>query len=162
MPHNYGDVDNADATGNRNPYFVAGTYKCKIVAIREHTSRPPKKEPFYIIDAEILESDVESRPVGMVCSHMIKVNQDMGPINIKRFLLASNGLDPQNKDNNDLIGAKETIASVEQKTEEGRILGLQCYTTETQGGSEFTVHQWQQALPEDQVDNPLLDTSQLG
>lgn len=162
MSHNYGGVKDVDASGNRNPYFQAGNYTVRIVKVREHTSRPPKSEPFYIIDAEILKSDVEELRPGTVCSQMIKVNQDMGIINIKRFLLATNGLDPENKDNNEFIEESTVINSVENGTENGRILGLRCYMTETQSKNEFTVHQWVAARAEDQDENKLLDLSALG
>ena len=161
MGHNYGGVKDADASGNRNPYFLAGNYTVKIVKVREHTSRPPKNEDYYIIDAEILKSDVEELRVGTVCSQMIKISQDMGIINIKRFLLATNGLDPENKDNNEFIEESTVVNSVENGTENGRILDLRCYMTETQNKNEFTVHQWVAARSEDQDENPLLDLAAL-
>ena len=84
-------VDTISAGGQRLPYLVPGQFLLQIDKIIFMISRPPKRAPMYIVEFTILDSNAESRPVGMQVSWATKLNIDMGPINMKRFVGAAAG-----------------------------------------------------------------------
>jgi len=142
----FANVNTADATsaGNRRPYFLEGTYRVRVVKCAAISSRTGI--PFFIVEAEILESNHPERPPGMVCAQVIKMATDMGPINVKRFIAAANGIDPNSNEANEQVNEEvcEYAVSDEQPLT-GIELGLQCVNTQTQRGTDFTIHHWQAA-----------------
>lgn len=87
----FGQVDNVSAGGQRLPYLLPGQYLLQIDKIIFMITRPPKRAPMYIVEFTILDSNTEERPAGMQVSWSTKLNIDMGPINMKRFVGAAVG-----------------------------------------------------------------------
>ena len=141
---NMGSVD-ATAAGNRRPYFLEGTYKVRVVKAAAFNSRTGI--PYFVAEAEILESNNPDRPAGMVCAQVIKLATDMGPINVKRFIAAANGIDPNSQAANEEVNEDvcEYAVSDEQPLA-GIEMGLQCVLTATQKGGDYTIHHWEPAL----------------
>ena len=140
----YDNIGGVDPSGQRNPWFAPGDYKVRIVKLRDFVSR--KQIPFYVIDAELLEvyeTEVPEKMIaGRVYSQMIKLQEDMGPINVARFLLAAMGEDPNSPNNKDEIGGPEMIAAIETQFCAGQEMRLTCVLIQTQAGSDFTEHRW--------------------
>jgi hypothetical protein len=136
--------DPIDPSGMRNPWFAPGRYRVRIAKLREVNSR--KGFTFYVIDAELVEiydTEIpEKMKVGRTYSQMIKFNEDMGPINVARFLLAAMGLDPIHPDNKGLIGEEEINASIDTQFCAEQEMDLDCVTIQTQSGNDFTEHRW--------------------
>jgi hypothetical protein len=84
-------VDDVSAGGQRLPYLEEGLYVLQIDKILFIVTRPPQRNPLYIVECTILESNNEARPAGLKCSWSTKLNTDMGPINMKRFVGAAVG-----------------------------------------------------------------------
>ena len=107
-------VTGTDASGDRKPWFEAGRYRVRISACRGVQSR--KGDTFYIVEGELLilrQTDVpEKMKVGRHYGQMIKFNDDMGPINAKRFVLCAMGFDPNLESNQALVGDDEVNYSV--------------------------------------------------
>jgi len=138
-------VDNEiDPTGMRNPWFSPGRYRVRIAKLREVNSR--KGFTFYVIDAEVIEvyeTEVpEKMKEGRTYSQMIKFNEDMGPINVARFLLAANGMDPNDEENKGIIGEEEINASIDTQFCAGQEMDLECVLIQTKAGTDFTEHRW--------------------
>jgi len=136
-------VDDVSAGGQRLPYLEEGQYVLNIDKILFLITRPPKRNPMYIVEFTILESSNESRPVGMQCSWSTKLNIDMGPINMKRFVGAALGY----------ASVQEIDASVDSKlcryttTDAQPFTGVQvhcqCRNIITQGEKkQFTEHRY--------------------
>jgi hypothetical protein len=84
-------IQEADPTGQRNPYFGVGSYIVQIEACREQESFDGNL--YFIIEAKILSTDNETLKPGTVCAQVIKFNSKAGPVNVARFLLAAAGRD---------------------------------------------------------------------
>lgn len=142
----FGSINNVDATaaGNRRPYFLEGTYRVRIVKSAAFNSR--MGIPFFVVEAEILTSNNPERPAGMICAQVIKLSTDMGPINVKRFIAAANGIDPNSAEANEEVDEDvcEYAVSDEQPLA-GIEMGLQCVVTKTQKNADFTIHHWEPA-----------------
>lgn len=140
-----------DPTGQRNEWFSPGSYRVRIVKLREVDSR--KGDTFYCIDAEMIEvydTEVpEKMKEGRVYTQMIKWNDDMGPINCARFLLAANGLDPNDKDNKGVIDEDVINESIDTQFCVGQEMDLDCVTITTKKGTDFTEHRWKPWQEED-------------
>lgn len=138
----FGSIDNADARGQRNPYLTDGNYLLQIKGCTLKKART--KRNFYLVEFTILESDNEERPAGMTVTWMTDVDNDMGPINIKRFLAAAAGIDPNSEEANKEITSKVAMLSV---SSDQPLAGAQIYvnvqTVTTKAGSNFSEHRWQ-------------------
>lgn len=136
--------DPIDPSGQRNDWFAPGNYKVRISKLREVKSR--KGDLFYVIDAELVDiyqTEVPEKMVeGRTYSQMIKFNDDMGPINVARFLLAACGEDPNNPDNKGQIGEDEINESIDTQFCVGQEMDLECVTIQTRAGKDFTEHRW--------------------
>ena len=147
-------VGDAKASGDKLPNLAmdaeVGTMfdvSVRITDLKDVEGR--KGDLFFIIAFEVLECDDgyhEHAKPGRQYSQVIKFNNEMGPTNVKRFLLAINGFDPQDEENEDKIDEDdvEYVLSDEGKEE---IIGLECDLTieviKTQGeGNKFTKHTW--------------------
>lgn len=144
---NWGGIDTADVTtaGNRLPYFLEGRYKVRIDTCKAIVSR--NGIAFFVVEATILESNNPERPAGSRCSWLQKIQTDMGPVNIKKFVGAANGLDPASEEvnrevNQDVV---EYVVSDDQPLA-GTVMPLQCVLTETKAGNPFTIHNWEPAI----------------
>lgn len=138
-------VGDADATGDKKPWFEAGKYFVRIDSVQGRDGRGGKV--WFIVEAELLEiestTDEDKMKVGKVYSQTINFSQDMGPINVKRFILAAMGLDPSDSENNDKVGEEEVdLAVSEEQPLAGIELWLQCDQIQTKSGNPFTKYTW--------------------
>ena len=160
-------LNTADASGDKKPWFEPGHYMVRIVKVKAFDDR--NGHPLVVIEAECLESDNESIRVGSVYSQVMKMDQDMGPINLKRFLIASQGGDPGKKENSDFEYFIENVCEMDPKElaeqddikdwedfaddmfdeEEEPLVGtempLDCIATKKKDGDPFTKYAWQAA-----------------
>ncbi len=141
-------VGTADVTqaGNRLPYFLEGHYKVSVHKVKGQPDR--NGNPFFVVEAEILESNNVERPPGTKCSWVCKMNNDMGPINVKKFIAAANGVDPSTPEANEVTGEDCEYACSDEQPLTGTIMGLQCSMTTTKAGNPFTIHNWEAAKDE--------------
>lgn len=143
--------------GVRLPYLEDGDYKLKIGKVNVITRRKDKK-PFYLIETEVVESNVPARPTGMRCTSMIDLsNADMRGKNITGFLCAVFGYDPTVLPKDSLMApwvdpnARRNVEwaeyanwSVQENNPlAGAMVGCRVTTIQTVGtGDDFSVHQW--------------------
>lgn len=137
----YSKVTGAKAAGDKKPYLLPGQYTVRIDKVKDVDGF--EGDLFFVIEMEILKSSNEDVEVGKLFSQVIKYNQSMGPVNVKRFILCANGLDPDDPDNDDEVGEDEVelVLSDEQPLT-GVEMELQCDVIETKKGTDFTKHTW--------------------
>lgn len=156
----FGGINDADPTGSRLPYFEPGSYLVVIDDIKYKEARSGKS--FYIIETTIEQSNNPVRQVGTPAACMIDMsNKDMRGVNLKRFLGAALGVDPES----DCIlpggqhwSPKGPVAPdgrpwdhvamdscSDAQPLRGRRLSLNVVPTKTKGGGDFSVHMWQPA-----------------
>lgn len=149
-------VGDAKASGDKLPNLAMdapiGTMfdvSVRITDLKDIEGR--RGDLFFIISFEVLECEAEyhkyAKP-GRQYSYVIKFNSDMGPTNVKRFLLAVNGFDPNDTENEDKIDEDdvEYVLSDEGKEE---IIGIECdltvevvKTSPEAKSDKFTKHTW--------------------
>lgn len=142
-------VDDAKAAGDKLPNMLPGTYQVRISNVKDFEGY--QGDLFYIIEFEILESSNENIEVGKFYSQVIKYNQPMGPINVKRFLMAATGFDPNDPDNEEAVTSEEVEQSLEEDDPlglKGLEMGLQCDDIRTREGKPFTKHTWEAIEPD--------------
>lgn len=137
----FSSIDKASAGGQRLPYLVEGQYLLEVEVIRAFRSR--NKDSFYIVEFLILQSDVEERPVGLRASWMTKMNSDMGPVNIKRFLGAAVGLTVVEEIDREVTSDVARFSASDEQPMTGVQVHCQCtkITTKVEK-KEFTEHQF--------------------
>lgn len=158
-------VKDAKASGDKLPNLVAGDFQVKISNVKDVDGR--EGDTFYIIEMEVLKSSTDEVIVGRFYSYVIKYNIDMGPVNVKRFLLAAYGFDPQDPDNEDENFLREEgVLEADEGWEElvemslgedqpiaGIVMNLSCVLETTKKKKQpFTKHTWFAAVEEDQID----------
>lgn len=140
--------------GVRYPYLEDGDYKLKI----HKTVVRGRQKPFYIIEHEVIESNVPSRPPGMRCCSFIDLsNKDMRGKNVTGFLCAVFGVDPTQLPKDSVVApwvdqnagrnvewAEYANWSVQENNPlAGAQVGCRVVTVQTQAtGDDFSVHQW--------------------
>ena len=129
-------------------YFLAGSYKVSIAAVKSIVSR--QGDNLFVIECDIVESDVSERRPNTKCSQVINLSKhESAPGNIKAFMAAA--LD-ESADN---ITENECERAVsDQNPLEGTIMRLVCATTKTKRGTDFTLHQWSHIAPPDGANVP--------
>lgn len=138
-------MSEADPTGDKKPWFEPGKYRVRVTGCHEREGR--QGDLFYIVEAEVLEIFETSNPdkmkEGHIYSQVIKFNQDMGPINVSRFILAANGLDPNDPENKDVVD-EETVEYTlsEDQPLVGTEMELQCDLIKTREKKDFTKYTW--------------------
>lgn len=129
--------------GQGGVYFLPGKYLVKVLKCITLKSR--KREDLFIVECEILESDVPERKPGTKASWIVNFKQDAALGNIKGFIAAANGIDPGNESavneqvNMDIC---EYVVSDENPLA-GTPVGLVCVNKKTRAGSDFTLHMWE-------------------
>ena len=137
----FGAIDKADARGQRNPYLVDGNYLLEIDKVQLKKARD--KRTYYLVEAKILESDNNERPIGMMVTWMTDVDNDMGPINIKRFLAAVCGIDPNSEEaNTQVTSASARLSVSDEQPLTGEKVYVSVVTITTRAGSTFSEHRW--------------------
>lgn len=137
-------MDDVDMTtiGSRHPYFLEGNYVVRIVKVLGIKNRNGR--PFFIVNGEVLQSNVPERPPGMICAQVVPMDKDTSQPTVKRFVCAALGLDPNNKANNaQITGEVCNEAISESQPLADSIVKLACTNTITQKGQNFTVHNWE-------------------
>lgn len=134
-------IDEADAKGQRNPYLLKGQYLLQVQHIELKKARD--KTVYYLVELKILWSDNPDRPEGMTVTWMPKTSSDMGPINIKRFLAACYGIEPNSDQANSEITRDVAAMSVSPEQPcTGIQVQAQCDDTTTRDGNPFLVVNW--------------------
>ena len=149
-------VGEAKASGDKLPNLAMdapiGTMfdvSVRITDIKDIEGR--KGDLFFIPCFEVLECEEEyhryAKP-GRQYSYVIKFNSDMGPTNVKRFLLAINGFDPNDEENEDQVD-EDLVEYVLSEEGKESIIGIECdltvevvKTSETAKSDKFTKHIW--------------------
>jgi hypothetical protein len=138
-------------------YFEPGRYKVKVKKTAAQRSQKNGKN-YFIVEAEILESDNPKRKPGSTASQVIDIGNIMGFPNIKAYLAAANGIDPtdtaavdealgtvtddRGKVTRDLCEEAAEYAVSEDNPLEGTILDLECVEILTKDKRPFTKHIW--------------------
>lgn len=145
----WGKVGEAKASGDSLPNLLAGEdigtrgdFLVRITNVKDVDGR--SGDLFFIIEFEVLRTSHDSAIVGRQYSQVIKYNQEMGPTNVKRFILAANGLDPQDEENEDSCGEDEVeFVLSEDQPLVGIEIELSCEVIKTKNkGTPFTKHTW--------------------
>ena len=117
-------------------YFLAGTYKIKISAVKMILSR--KGENMFVVEADILESDNPERRPGTKASQVINLTKhDSAPGNIKAFMAAALDVPAE-----EITESECDLACSETNPLAGTIMKLGCTMTKTRANTDFTIHQW--------------------
>jgi hypothetical protein len=129
--------------GQGGVYFLEGLYKIEI--LRVFTMHSRKGDDLFIVETKILESDQAERRVGTTCSWVVNLKMDPAMGNIKGFIAAANGIDPNNKDKVDAEVTEEAAEFVvsEENPLKGIVMGLEAVPIKTRAGGDFTLHKWQ-------------------
>jgi hypothetical protein len=141
-------ISDVDASGDKKPWFEPGKYQVRILRFIAREAR--SGQTFFIIESELLKIfstiAVDKMVVGKVYSQAIKWNGDMGPINVKRFMLAANSLDPNDAENNAAVSGDDIeLAISDEQPLAGIEMTLQCDLIKTGKGNDFTKHTWFEA-----------------
>ena len=133
-------------------YFLVGLYRVEIERVL--TKRSRKGADLFIVETTILESNNSDRPEGISCSWIVNRSNDAALGNIKKFLAATQGLDPADPDNEDQINEEVTADVVEfavsdENPLEGIVLDLEATNIKTRAGGDFTLHTWSPVEDED-------------
>lgn len=129
-------------------YFLAGLYGVKVKRVHMITSR--KKEDLFIVECVILTSNNDLRKPGTTCSWVVKMSQDAALGNIKGFMAAINGIDPnddgaiEEQIGDDLEELCETAVSDDNPLEDENI-DLEVVNIKTREGNDFSLHKWKPA-----------------
>jgi hypothetical protein len=134
---------NEAQVGGKGVYFLDGLYQVEIQEVLVKTSR--KKDLLYIVECKILKSTNAGRNPGMECSQVINLKHDAAMGNVKRFLAAAFGIDPENPEAITAAGVNEELAEYSYSKSQpvkGRMVDLEAVTVPTREGGKFTVHNW--------------------
>lgn len=123
-------------------YFNPGKYLVEVIAVKTIKSR--KNMDLYIVECEILDSDVADRPTGSRASWVVNLAQDAAMGNIKAFLAAANGIDPSDEDavQREITEEVADLSYADENPVAGVKLGLQVTLVKTRAGTDFSRHFW--------------------
>jgi hypothetical protein len=150
--------------GERLPYLEAGDHILKIHKIEYKPTRGGRGKAaknFVITTVEIVQTNTpEDHPIGARFTAWLDMsNTDMRGINVAKLLSAANNVDPASipKDSpvapwTDASGQQPTWTRLLQEACDpqaqpyrDRYIASHSYSTETQAGGDFTVHDWKPA-----------------
>lgn len=131
-------------------FFVPGKYSLlRIQSCRHEQASKFKKKEFFLVNIEVLESNVDDRPAGTVIEYMVmKTLKDGSPNphyfkNIKKLLMAAfNTTDPADVD-------EELMALVigEKQAAAGKYISAVATNVPLGKGGEFTNVDWKHEAP---------------
>lgn len=132
---------------DRFPFWEVGRY---LVCIDRAVLEKKFTGTFFIIEGDILESNVESRPPGMRCAQLLKSQNVATGSNIQEFVCACFRKSPEQVDK---VFLKKVINNPENLFL-GRVLRLDCRNQPTKTGGEYTRHYWKAVdqIVQDRVD----------
>jgi hypothetical protein len=128
-------VGSSEAT-ERGVFVLPGVYPllyCDVLKM----IRSRKGADLFIAEFDILDSKVTERPVGTRMLWIVNFAHDPAPGNVKAFLAALMGVDPEEVD---AAGAK--YACSQENPCHGRLIRCQASETLTRAGGTFTVCSW--------------------
>jgi len=128
--------------GSGGVYFLAGLYRVEIVKV--FAMRGRKGDDLFIVETKILQSDNAERRPGGSCSWVVNLKHEPSLGNIKGFIAAANGIDPNNKGEVDSQVNEEAVEAAchADNPLEGIIIDLEATEIKTKAGGDFTVHKW--------------------
>lgn len=137
----FAGIDDVDPNGQRNPYLEEGSYVLEVESCRILDSRD--KRTYYLVELKVIESDNDSRPADMMVTWMTDLDKDMGPVNVKRFIAAVNGIDPNSPQAKSEITEEICEFSI---SDDQPLKGMQVFCevvkVETRQKTEFSEHRW--------------------
>ena len=151
----FDDIEGAQVSKSGN-YLEPGHYKVTIDAVKSIDSKKESKK-FIIIEMTVLKSDNPNIKVGGEYSQVIDTSKVMFLPNMKIFMAAISGVDPNSEKVNEevtaywtkVLGAFVSFSALCEMvvTEEnplgGTEMDLICRLTKTSDGGDFTKHLWQ-------------------
>jgi hypothetical protein len=99
--------------------------------------RSRKGDDVFIAEFEIIQSDVEDRPVGTRMSWAVNFRHDASPGNVKAFLAAVMAVQATEVD-----GEGAQYACSDKNPCHGRLVRLSASQTKTRTGNDFTLCKW--------------------
>lgn len=141
--------------GQGGVYFLPGKYRVELAKVALINSR--KREDMFVVETTIQESDVPERKPGTKCSYICNMKNDSALGNIKAFLAACAGADPDNekeveaaftdKNGQDITEETAEMAVSDENPLAGTVLDLVCVNKQTRGSPgnpphDFTLHFW--------------------
>lgn len=96
-------------------YFTAGNYQVRIKEVKIVPSQAGGNKEYFVIETEILDSDNPKIKPGSERSHVIDMSNVMSMPNIKAFIAAVSGVDPQSSTINEEVEAYWQKWGTEQK-----------------------------------------------
>jgi hypothetical protein len=129
--------------GQGGVYFLPGIYKVRILKCITLKSR--KREDLFIVECEVIESDVPERKPGSKASWIVNFKQDAALGNIKGFIAAATGIDPGDtaRVNEEVTLDVCEYAVSDENPLAGSVLGLVAVNKKTRAGTDFTLHMWE-------------------
>lgn len=130
-------------------YFTPGLYVAKINRVKLGETR--KKEDFFVVECEIVESDSDERKPGSTVSWMVMFKHDAALGNIADFIRAGlwayavqNEQEPAAEDFNDIEIDEESADEVtsEDNPFAGLLMKVEATNIKTRAGKDFTVVKW--------------------
>jgi len=86
-------------------YFKPGLFKVQLTAVKEQDSTKDPGKKFFIVETLVLESNNPEVPVGKERSQVITMGQTMSLPNVKAFMAAVSGVDPNSDTVNEEVEA---------------------------------------------------------
>ena len=133
--------------GQGGVYFLPGKYVAKILKCITLKSR--KREDLFIVECEVVESDVPERKPGTRASWIVNFKQDAALGNIKGFIAAANGINPGTEDLvREEVDSEVCEYSVSPENPlAGILIRLVAVNKKTRAGGDFTLHLWEPYEP---------------
>ena len=137
----YNKMNKAKASGDKKPRLPPGFFTTRIDVVKGVDGY--EGDHFIVIEFEVLKTSTDEAETGKMYSQVIKWNQNMGPINVKRFLLCAGGYDPNDEDNEDKVDEDDLeFALSDEQPLKGLIMEVQVDLIETKKNTEFSKHTW--------------------
>jgi hypothetical protein len=136
-------------------YFKQGKYSVDILAVKRVMSKVGNKE-YFVIETKVRSSNNPEVPVGADRSQVIDMSNVMGLPNVKGFIAAVSGVDPNVDTINDdvekywtgILGSFTSFPAVcelvisANNPLEGVSMDLECVEIKKKDGEPFTKHNW--------------------
>lgn len=152
----YDGMSGAPPPTKTGTYFMPGNYRVKIKAVKWVDGQVGKQ--YTVVETEVLESNNPEITVGTERSWVVSMGNVMTLINLKAFLAAASGVDPEASDAAAQIetfwqerhpdGVHADIAQimeeyvVKHNVLENLEMLLECVTVKKKDGEPFTKHVW--------------------
>lgn len=137
-------------------YLGLGIHRVKITGCKTHASVKDSRV-YAVIEMELLESTNHNLTIGGSYTQMIDMTNNMGPVNVKKFIGAFSGIEPDDREINakisafwtnatgrnlDVDKACELVFSGDDSPAVDFEMHVECVMTKTKKGNDFTLHNW--------------------